>query len=581
MTDDRTGDIKRLQRRIRVARGEIAPDLVLRNGRIVNVFSGETIPGDVAVSDGMIVGIGTYDGPVVHDVRGAFIAPGFMDGHFHVESAMLSPRELARAVLPHGTTAIVADPHELANVLGMEGIRYLIEASAGLPVDFFVMLPSCVPATDLETSGACLKAADLLTLKNEPRVLGLAEMMNYPGVIAGDPEVLDKVAAFRDRPLDGHAPLLTGRDLNAYIAAGLRSDHECTSLDEAREKLRLGMHLFIREGTQAKNLEALLPLVTPATLHRCSFVTDDLHPHDILRHGHLDAVLNQAIGRGLDPLDAIAMVTLNTARYFGLRDRGAVAPGYRADLVLLSSLSPIRVEVVYKNGRRVYEGSYPVLPPQGNIPTFHLSTMNVRPYDRLALAIPARGSRVRVMDLIPDQILTGMTLLDAPVAEGRIVQDTDRDLLKIAVIERHRRTGRIGLGLVRGFSLQRGALASSVAHDSHNILCVGADDGDMVAAARAGEVMGGGLAVACDGEVLARLALPIGGLMSDNSLEEIASGWESLRFTAQQLGCTLHEPFMHLSFLALPVIPALKITDRGLVDVGRFEIVPLCVEERG
>jgi adenine deaminase len=448
-------------------------------------------------------------------------------------------------------------------------------------VDFFVMLPSCVPATDLETSGACLKAADLLTLKNEPRVLGLAEMMNYPGVIAGDPEVLDKVAAFRDRPLDGHAPLLTGRDLNAYIAAGLRSDHECTSLDEAREKLRLGMHLFIREGTQAKNLEALLPLVTPATLHRCSFVTDDLHPHDILRHGHLDAVLNQAIGRGLDPLDAIAMVTLNTARYFGLRDRGAVAPGYRADLVLLSSLSPIRVEVVYKNGRRVYEGSYPVLPPQGNIPTFHLPTKTVRPYDRLALAIPARGCRVRDKDLIPEQILTGMTLLDAPVAEGRIVQDTDRDLLKIAVIERHRRTGRIGLGLVRGFSLQRGALASSVAHDSHNILCVGADDGDMVAAARAVEVMGGGLAVACDGEVLARLALPIGGLMSDNSLEEIASGWESLRFTAQQLGCTLHEPFMHLSFLALPVIPALKITDRGLVDVGRFEIVPLCVEERG
>lgn len=573
-----SGRIEQLRQQIGAAQGDIPPDFILKNGRIVNLFSGEIVTGDVAVHEGIIVGVGSYDGPRAEDVRGAYIAPGFMDGHFHVESAMLAPRELAAAVLPHGTTAIVADPHELANVLGVGGIRYLLQVTEGLPVDFYVMLPSCIPATHLETSGACLEAEDLLALKNEPRVLGLAEMMNYPGVLFRDPHVLAKIAAFCDSPKDGHAPLLTGRGLNAYIAAGLRSDHECTNLEEAREKLRLGMHMMIREGTQAKNLSALLPLVRPETLHQCSFVTDDLHPHDILHHGHLDAVLNLAIEQGLDPLAAIAMVTINTARYFGLRDTGAIAPGYRADMVLLSSLKPLRVQAVYKSGCLVCADGRPTVPLRSEPPGETMTAMNVKSYDAGAFELQASGSRVRVIDLIPDQIITTLSILEAPVRQGRIVQDIGRDLLKIAVIERHRGTGHIAVGLVRGFSLQKGALASSVAHDSHNIICVGVSDGDMFCAAKAVEAMKGGLAVACNGEILASLPLPIGGLMSEGPVVEIASQWESIRFIAQQLGCRLAEPFMHLSFLALPVIPELKMTDRGLVDVGRFEIVPLCLD---
>lgn len=567
--------VERLRRRIRAAQGEIPPELVLKNGRVVNLFTGEILRADVAIQEGVIAGVGRYDGPRVRDVEGLYIAPGFMDGHFHIESSLLAPAALAEAVLPHGTTAIVADPHELANVLGTAGIRYLIEASESLPVDFYFMLPSCVPATPLESSGAALAAADLLPLKEAPRVLGLAEMMNYPGVLGGDPGVLEKLLAFAGTPRDGHAPLLTGGALNAYIAAGLGSDHECTELDEAREKLRLGMHIMIRQGTQAKNLSALLPLVTARTLPHCSLVTDDLHPHDILRRGHLDGVMNLAIAAGLDPLWAVAMTTLNPARYFGLRDRGAVAPGCRADLVLLRDINPIRVAAVYKNGELICEGGEVFLPPKRERAPAPPATMNVKPYGTDAFALPASGRRVRVIDLIPDQILTAQLVCDAPVRDGHLVQDSRRDLLKVAVIERHRGTGRIAVGLVRGFGLKRGALASSVAHDSHNIICVGVSDAAMVDAAKAVEAMGGGLAVATGDGGGAELPLPIGGLMSDRPLAEVAQRWEALRDAARDLGCSLAEPFMQLSFLALPVIPALKITDRGLVDVDRFEIVKL------
>ena len=571
-------DVDKLARQIGAAKGEIVPDLVLKNGKIVNVFSGEILEGDVAVHEGMIVGIGSYDGCCVEDVRGCYIAPGFMDGHFHVESAMLAPRELAGAVLPHGTTAIVADPHELANVLGARGIHYLLRATDGLPVDFYAMLPSCVPATHMETSGASLSWEDLMAFRNEPRVLGLAEMMNYPGVLFRDPQVIKKITAFSGTPKDGHAPLLTGRDLNAYIAAGLRSDHECTMLDEAREKLRLGMHLMIREGTQAKNLSALLSAVRPETLNQCSFVTDDLHPHDILRHGHLDAVLNLAMERGLDPLAAIAMVTINPARYFGLRHVGAVAPGYQADLVVLSSLKPIRVQTVFKEGSLICRNGEITSSLPRRSSGEDMTAMNVKPYDVSAFELQASGRRVRVIDLIPDQIITALSIMDTPAQHGRIVQDVDRDLLKIAVIERHHGTGNMAVGLVRGFSLRKGALASSVAHDSHNIICVGVSDEDMFCAAKAVEDEKGGLAVACDGKVLEKLPLPIGGLMAESPVTMIARQWESIRFLAQQLGCRLGEPFMHLSFLALPVIPELKITDRGLVDVNRFEFVSLCLD---
>jgi len=570
--------VKRLTARIKAAQGEISPDLILKDGLVADLFSGESVRTDVAVFDGVIVGLGEYDGPNILDASKYHVVPGFMDGHFHIESSMLSPRELARTVLPHGTTAIVADPHEITNVLGARGLRYILEETEGLPLDFYLMAPSCVPATHLETSGACLEREDLEGFKQENRVLGLAEMMNFPGVTFCDPGVLAKITAYCDLIKDGHAPLLTGKDLNAYISAGIRSDHECTRLEEAREKLHKGMQIMIREGTQAKNLSALLPLVNAMTLRQCSLVTDDLHPHDIMRHGHLDAVMSLAIAQGMDPLWAIAMVTTNTARYFGLRDYGAVAPGYRADLVLLSSLDPVRVEAVFKGGRQVVDhGRLNVDIPASVLPV-DVTSMHVKPYDVNAFVIPASGRRVRVIDLIPDQILTGSAILDASIRDGRVIQDPRRDVLKIAVIERHRGSGNIALGLVRGFQLKKGALATSVAHDSHNIICVGCSDGDMYAAAKEVETMKGGLAIACDGVITARLALPIAGLMSDRPLEEIGRGWEHIRYEAQQLGCQLREPFMHLSFLALPVIPELKMTDRGLVDVNIFDFVELFVD---
>ncbi|MFA5180254.1 MAG: adenine deaminase [Syntrophales bacterium] len=567
--------VKRLTARIKAAKGEISPDLILKNGLVADVFSGEFIRTDVAICDGIIVGLGGYDGPHIVDASKYHIAPGFMDGHFHIESSMLSPRELAKAVLPHGTTAIIADPHEITNVLGTRGLRYILEETEGLPLDFYLMVPSCVPATHLETSGASLETEDLAGFKEEKRVLGLAEMMNFPGVTCCDPGVLNKIAAYCDRIKDGHAPLLTGKALNAYISAGIRSDHECTRLAEAKEKLCKGMQIMIREGTQAKNLAALLPLVNAMTLRQCSLVTDDLHPHDIMRQGHLDGVMSLAVAQGLDPLWAIAMVTINTARYFGLRDYGAVAPGYRADLVLLSSLNPVQIEAVFKNGRQVVDQGKVITNIPPSVVPADVTSMHVKPYEVNAFAIPASGRRVRVIDLIPDQILTGAAILEASVRDGLVIQDTRGDVLKIAVIERHRGTGNIALGLVRGFQLKKGALATSVAHDSHNIICVGCSDGDMFAAAREVEAMKGGLAIACDGKITARLPLPIAGLMSDRPLEEIGRGWEDIRYEAQQMGCQLREPFMHLSFLALPVIPDLKMTDRGLVDVNKFGFVPL------
>ena len=570
--------VEKLTARIKAAKGEIFPDLILKNGLVADLFSGEINRTDVAIFDGIIVGLGEYDGPHVVDASKYHLAPGFMDGHFHIESSMLSPRELARAVLPHGTTAIVADPHEITNVLGSRGLRYILEETEGLPLDFYLMAPSCVPATHLETSGACLETEDLESFKQEKRVLGLAEMMNFPGVTFCDPGVLDKIASYCDRIKDGHAPLLSGKALNAYISAGIRSDHECTNLAEAREKLRSGMQIMIREGTQAKNLSALLPLVNAMTLRQCSLVTDDLHPHDIMRHGHLDAVMSLAIAQGLDPLWAIAMVTINTARYFGLRDHGAIAPGYHADLVLLSSLNPVKVAAVFKNGRQVVDHGKLTADIPASVLPVDVTSMHVKPYDKNAFEITASGRRVRVIDLIPDQILTETAILEASVRGGQVIQDTRRDILKIAVIERHRGTGNIALGLVRGFRLKKGALATSVAHDSHNIICVGCSDADMYAAAREVEAMKGGLAIACDGVITARLALPIAGLMSDRPLAEIGRGWERIRYEAQQLGCQLREPFMHLSFLALPVIPELKMTDKGLVDVNKFDFVQLFVD---
>ncbi len=565
-----------LAERIRVARGEAPADLVLRNARLVNVFSGEVHPADVAVYAGRVVGLGHYTAREEIDLHGRFLCPGLIDGHVHLESAMVHPAEFARAVLPHGTTTVIADPHEIANVLGMEGIRYLLEATAELPLNVYLMAPSCVPASPLETAGAELSAADLEVLLREERILGLAEMMNFPGVVHGVPEVLAKLEAARGRPVDGHAPGLLGHDLCAYIAAGIGSDHECTTLNEALEKLRLGMAIMIREGSTAHNLNDLLPLVMPGNASHCFFVSDDRHPADLLERGHMDAILRQAQPHELlPPVTLVQMATLNTARHFRLWDLGAIAPGYRADMVVVEDLETFEVSMVFKDGRPVAQSGAllgAALPEERPVPpsTFHVPDLRAERF-----AVPAGGPRLRVIGMIPGQVVTRALWEEPRVEDGLAVADPERDLLKLAVVERHRGSGRVGLGFVRGFGLRRGALASSVAHDSHNIVVVGCSDTEMAAAVEAVVRMGGGQVAVAGERALAELPLPIAGLMSDRPLEEVRARLEALNRAAQELGCALESPLMSLSFLALVVIPELKLSDRGLVDVQRFDFVSL------
>lgn len=560
-----------------VARGDEPAELLLRNARLVNVHSGEIHEADIAIHAGRIAGLGDYAAERAIDLEGLYVCPGLIDAHVHIESSMVTVPEFARAVVPRGTTAVVTDPHEIANVLGVAGIRYMLDSSEGLPLAVFVMASSCVPATDMETSGAELDAEDLRPLFEHPRVIGLAEVMNFPGAYQGDPGVLAKIEAAGDRPIDGHAPGLTGKALNAYVAAGIGSDHESTRLEEAREKLRLGMHVFIREATTARNLEALLPLVTPRNAPRCSFCTDDRHPEDLLEEGHIDALIRMAVGRGLDPILAIQMATLNTARYFRLRDRGGVGPGYRADLIAFDDPRDFRVRRVFSGGRLVaeegeYLGPLPELTP---VPGY---AFRVR-WDAVDFTVPADGrTRARVIRVIPDQIVTGASIEDLTVEGGLAVADADRDLLKIAVIERHRASGNMGVGFVKGFGLKRGAIASTVAHDSHNIVIVGTNDRDMEVAARTVAETAGGQTVVVDGEPIAGVPLPIAGLMADLGLEEVRDRVAAMTRAARSLGCSLSDPLMAMSFLALAVIPELKITDLGLVDVTSFQRVPLFVD---
>ncbi len=564
--------------RLRVARGEEPAELVLTGGKVVDVFSGRVEEVDVALHDGVVAGLGRYQGARRVDLKGAFLAPGFIEGHLHVESTMLSPAQLALAVAPRGTSLIVADPHEIANVMGLTGIRAMLKNSQGLPVTFYFNAPSCVPATSLETSGAELDAEELAQTLSWRRILGLAEVMNFPGVVAGDPAVLDKILAFKGRPLDGHAPLLSGKDLNAYLLAGPNSDHECTNLEEAAEKLSRGMWVMIRQGTAAQNLADLLPLVTPLSERRCLLVCDDRHPDDLARHGHLDALLRQAVGLGLDPMIALRLVTLNPARRFLLRRRGAVAPGWVADLVVLEDLKDFKVRQVYQAGRLVAEDGKvldPVAPP---FAAAARNTMKLPELDEESLMVEVTAPRARIIELVPGQILTNQAIEDAPQDSVYLAADPERDLARLAVIERHGRGGGIGHGLLRGLGLKAGALASSVAHDSHNLVVAGADTESMLTAARRVGEMGGGLCVARDQEVLAELALPLAGLMSEKPLEAVVAEQDELRAAAARL-CSHPEPFMALSFVCLPVIPRLKLTDRGLVDVERFDFVELFVDQ--
>jgi adenine deaminase len=564
---------------IRSARGQKPVDLVLSNARIINVFSGEIFSGDIAVADGNIVGFGTYDAENTVDIGGRFVAPGFIDAHVHIESSMTDITEFARAVVACGTTTVVADPHEIANVLGTEGINYMLRSSQGQPMNIYFTLPSCVPATTMETSGATLTKEDLLPFMGHERMLALAEMMNYPGVINQDPEVLGKINMARGerKPVDGHAPGLSDHDLYAYMAAGISSDHECTTDREAKEKLSLGMHIMIREGTAAKNLDALIPVVNERTARRMMWCTDDRHPQDILEEGHIDSMVRKAIFAGVDPVIAIQMATINPAEYFRIQNVGAIAPGRRADLVVFSDLDSPTMETVYCGGVRVAENGKILPEIETPDPVVFLPSMNVD-LEKIDFSIPAETGRIRVMDIVPGQITTGQCILDAMISQGKAFADISRDILKIAVIERHTGSGKVGKGFVRGFGLKRGAIASSVAHDSHNIIVVGTTDDDMNAALRAVVTMGGGLAAVYDNKVCAGLALPIAGLMSREPVKAVGDQMDRLIHAAREFGTTLDDPFMTLSFLALPVIPELKITDKGLVDVGRFKIVPLFVD---
>ena len=579
-----------LSRFLAIARGDAPADLLLRHGRVVNVFTREIIEADVAIAGDTIVGVGlSHEAADAIDLGGRYVCPGLIDAHVHIESSMVTPPQFACAMISRGTTTVVSDPHEIANVAGAAGIRYMLDVSEGLPLTVFVNLPSCVPATHMATAGAVLTAADLVELADLPRVIGLAEFMNVPGLVLGDPEALAKIRAFQGRVIDGHSPGVTGAWLQAYVGAGPGSDHECVAVDEMVEKLRLGMVVFIREATGAKNLAALVPAVTPDNRRRVAFCTDDRHPADLLDDGHIDHLIRLAVQAGLDPITAIQMATLNAAEWFGLRDRGSVAPGKRADLVVCSDLRDFRAEMVVAGGRLVSQDAG--LVGECVAPAIDTSavqgTINVD-WDTLSFAIPAPGDSVgavdaRVIGLVVDQIATQHLVDQLPVryqpSEGaerpEVVADVEHDVLKLAVVERHRGTGNVGLGFVHGLGLKKGALAGSVGHDAHNLTVAGCDDVSMMTAARAVGRLGGGLVAAVGEDVLAQVPLPIAGLMSDQPLPVVRRQMDELVAVARELGSSLHDPLMTLGFLALEVIPSLKLTDQGLVDVDKFDFVPL------
>jgi adenine deaminase len=560
-----------------VSRGDEPADLVVRGARVFSVFTREWLDGDVAVADGRFAGIGRYEGRETVDARGSMLVPGFIDAHVHIESSMLTLERFAEVVLARGTTTIVADPHELANVVGARGVHWLLDAAEKVPLNVHVMVPSCVPASPFESPHGPLELADMEDILRREGALGVGEMMNFPAVVAGEATVLGKIGARGATHVDGHAPGVTGLALNAYLASGIRSDHESTAYEEALEKRRAGAWVLIREASNARNLEALLPLVRRYGPERCAFCTDDREADVLFDEGHIDGMCRAAVRLGLEIEEALVLATRNGAACHGLEDVGAIAPGYRADFSLIadSSFVPSRV---YKDGRLVAADgeSLPIESPAP--PDWITDTMHIGPLTPADLAIPATGAEARVIELVPDQLLTGSATERPLVSDGFAVADPTRDLAKIAVVERHHATGRVGKGFVRGFGLRKGAFASTVSHDAHNTIVVGASDEDMELCVRRLAEIGGGIAVARAGAVIAELPLPVAGLMSDQPGAAVAEALRDLRTAARSLGVELRAPFMVLSFLGLSVIPSLKITDLGLIDVDRFEVVPLEVE---
>ena len=554
-----------------VARGDEPADLVLAGGHVLSVFTKEWLDVDVAVVDGHVVGLGRYDGRERIDVSGAYLVPGFIDAHMHLESSKLTVDEFARAVLVHGTTAVVADPHEIANVLGTDGIHWLLDCCADIALDVFVMASSCVPASSFESPRRPFTPGDIESLLRRHRVIGIAEMMNFPGVITGQDSELAKLTTGLTDHVDGHAPGVRGPALNAYLAAGIGSDHESTTLEEALEKRRLGMWIMLREASIARNLRDLLPLVKRYGVERCMFCTDDREPDFIVEEGHINQMVRVAVEEGISPEDAVVMATLNPATYHRLWRLGAIAPGYQADILVLDDLKSFKPRQVLKRGARPH---YVKL----EVPEWVRQTVNLAPVDAASFRIPAGPKRVRVIRVIPAQLLTGLDVVEPCVSDGCVVADPARDLVKIAVIERHHATGRVGLGLATNLGLQRGAFASTVAHDAHNIVVLGVDDRDMAACATRLAEIGGGVVIAEGGRVVEELPLPVAGLMSDQPLGEVHQRMRSMERRLATMGVGMTAPFMTLSFLALSVIPELKITDRGLVDVNRFELVPLGID---
>jgi adenine deaminase len=565
--------MKGLQRRLAVARGDEPADLVVSGGRVLSVFTREWLDADVAISDGVVAGIGRYEGREALDASDRYVVPGFIDAHMHLESVKLMVDEFARLVLPLGTTAVVADPHEIANVLGADGVHWLLDATSGLQLDVFFMAPSCVPASPFESPRRALTPGDLESLMRRRRVLGLAEMMNFPGVIEGSEGELEKLGLEGSRHVDGHAPGVVGRHLQAYAAAGIYSDHEALTVEEGRERLRAGMWLLVREASMARNLRALLPLVEEYGPWRIAFCTDDRDPEDIADAGHVNGMVREAVAFGVSPEDALLMASHHPALWHGLRRHGAIAPGYVADLLLLPDLVSFRPSTVLKRGRPIEDV------PRVDIPDWVRQSVRVAPLAPDDFAVPWSGGSLRAIGLVEDQVVTE-SLEREPVLDGRqAVADAGADLAKIAVVERHLATGRVGLGFVAGSGLQRGALASSVAHDAHNLVVVGMSDPDMAFAVERLAELGGGIVAVEDLRVLAECPLPVAGLLSDAPLADVIVQSRACNDAARRLGWSGATPFLTLAFLALSVIPHLKITDRGLVDVDRFELVPLALSE--
>jgi adenine deaminase len=566
-----------LARRIAVAAGRQPADLLLRNCQVVNVFTEEVLHGDIAIVDGTVAAIGKpgeYVGQAEVDANGSYAVPGLIDAHMHLESTMVRPSQFATAAVPHGTTGIIADPHEIANVCGADGIRFILNDTADLPLDVFVMVPSCVPATDFETSGARLLASDIQPLMSEPRVRGLGEVMSYPGVIAGDSQILDKLLCVdraRGQVADGHSPWVTGTDLNAYVAAGICTDHECSNAQQMLERLRLGMYVQLREGSACHDLDALLAGYDSRYSHRLLRCTDDKHPEDIARSGHIDNNVRKAVANGVNPLQVIRMASLNVAECYALRDRGAIAPGYVADILLVDDLADFRVRAVYKSGALVAKDGQALFSANTFVDSCVYDSVHVAPLASDDLRIALTTPRVKVIGLKPHSVETDALVEEVGEKEGAFAFDPALDILKLAVVERHHASGKVGLGLLKGYGLRGGAIASTVAHDSHNIIVVGSNDEDMLAAVDELRRVQGGITVVTDGVVQATLPLPIAGLMSDESVIEVEARVNVMKRLAYDRGVNPDiEPFMTLSFLALPVIPALKLTDQGLFDVRKF-----------